>query len=145
MWISTWDFNALFVILNDVQYFYFYLISDCFSVMIVDHAAISWTLVANALLSQQGLHPMHLCAEQNRSDLNRGTWHHLQGAPLCTHLSPPPLELRWPAGEDVGLPSARAHVRVVIQSLQRVITSNLWLVQTADFDGNTVCIYWQIH
>lgn len=64
-------------------------------------------------LSQQGLHPMHICAQQNRSDLHRGAGHHLQGAPHCAHLSPPPLELRWPAGEDVGLPPACAHVRVV--------------------------------
>lgn len=61
-------------------------------------------------MSQQGLHPMHLCAEQNRSDLHRGAGHHLQGAALCAHLGPPPLELRRPTGEDVGLPEAGAHV-----------------------------------
>lgn len=66
-----------------------------------------------SLLLHQGLHPMHLCAQQNRSDLHWGTRHHLQGAPLRTHLSPPSLELRWPAGENVGLPEACAHVRVV--------------------------------
>lgn len=66
-----------------------------------------------SLLSQQGLHPVHLCAQQNRPDLHRGAWHHLQGAPLRTHLCPPPLELWWSAGEDVGLPTACAHVRIV--------------------------------
>lgn len=64
-----------------------------------------------SLLSTQGLHPLHLRAEQNRSDLHRGARHHLQGAALCAHLGSPPLELRWPAGEDLGLPEACAHVR----------------------------------
>lgn len=45
------------------------------------------------VLCLQGVRPVHLCAQQDRSDLHRGARHHLQGAPLCTHLRPPPLEL----------------------------------------------------
>lgn len=62
-------------------------------------------------LSPQGLHPVHLRAQQNWSDFHRGARHHLQGAALRTHFSSPPLELRRPAGEDLGLPEACAHVR----------------------------------
>lgn len=78
-----------------------------------------------SLLSTQGLHPLHLCAEQNRSDLHRGARHHLQGAALCAHLSSPPLELRWPAGEDLGLPEACAHVRFTFP-LSRCQTEGKW-------------------
>lgn len=62
----------------------------------------------------QGLHPLHICPEQNRSDLHWGAGHHLQGSPLCSHLCPPPLELWWSAGEDLGLSTASAHVRFSI-------------------------------
>lgn len=52
------------------------------------------TAATYGLLSQQGLRPMHLCAQQNRSDLHRGAGHHLQGASLRAHLCSQPLELR---------------------------------------------------
>lgn len=80
-----------------------------------------WTAATHCPLSLQGLHPVHLCAKQNRSDLHRGAWHHLQGAALCPHLGPPPLELRWPAGEDVGLSKACAHVRLALYNHHKVV------------------------
>lgn len=68
--------------------------SDIFSVMVDDYAVVLRTAAAHSLLSLQGLHPMHLCAQQNRSDFHRGARHHLQGAALRTHFGSPPLELR---------------------------------------------------
>ncbi len=108
-----------------------------------------------SLLSRQGLHPVHLCAQQNRPNLHRGAWHHLQGAPLRTHLCPPPLELWWPAGEDVGLPAACAHVRVIYTVTTRGCErrgktvqnrETVWiilLVQSGEFDWDHVffCSY----
>lgn len=114
-----------------------------------------WTTATHSVLSPQSLHPLHLCAQQNRPDLHRGTRHHLQGAPLCPHLGPPPLELRWPAGEDVGLSTACAHVRVVYTvttggrktvgylngAEKGVCVKFICLFQTAEFDWFHVLIF----
>lgn len=62
--------------------------------MVDDYAVVLRTAAAHSLLSLQGLHPVHLCAKQNRSDFHRGARHHLQGAALRTHFGSPPLELR---------------------------------------------------
>lgn len=60
---------------------------------------------------QPDLHPVHLLAQQDRSDQHRGAGRDLQDSSLRAHLRPPPLELRRSAGDDVGLsqPGADLH------------------------------------